>query len=110
MAKYFHISQGMRGAYMPDNFYVVKVESRRELKSIIESEAESIRDAGYYGANKREVVATVTDAWRNTKAKVKSPYPFVVPYGMSRGSYRPYGIMIAHSSRAEYLEYMENEQ
>lgn len=109
MAKYFHISQGMRGAFLPDNAYIVKVDSRRELKAIVESEAESIRDAGFYGANKREVASTVADAWRNTKAKVKSPYSFVIPYGMNKDRYRPYAIHIAHSTRADYVEYMESE-
>ena len=37
---YFCIAQGLRGCYMPDNAYMVKVNSRKELKAILESSDE----------------------------------------------------------------------
>lgn len=103
MAKYFHIALGMRGCYMPDSSYVVKVDTRRELKAVVEDEAQRLRDGGYVGASKREVTSTVADAWRNMRAARRSPYPFVVPYGMRPGAMRPYAIHIAHSTRADWL-------
>lgn len=103
MAKYFHIAQGLRGCYLPDNSYVVKVDTRRELKAIVEDEARDIRDAGGIGANKREVAATVADAWRNLRAAKRSPYAFVVPYGFTPGGMRPYAIQISHATRADWL-------
>jgi hypothetical protein len=104
MSKYFHIAQGMRGCYMPDNSYVVRVDTRRELKAIVESEARDLRDAGMVGASKREVTATVADAWRNLRAAKLSPYPFVVPYGVRAGGHRPYAIHIGHATREDWLE------
>lgn len=104
MAKYFRISQGLWGRYMPDNSYVVRVDTRRELKAIVEDEARDIRDAGGIGASKREVTATVADAWRNMRAAKRSPYPFVVPYSFTPGGMRPYAIHIGHATRADWLE------
>lgn len=110
MAKYFHISTGLRGAYLPDNAYCVKVNSRRELKAIVLNEYRDIKEAGY-SINKAELTATVADIWRNTKAIRKSPYPFVVPYGFrnSHGVNKCNAIHIGHATRAEYVEYMESE-
>lgn len=107
MSKYFTIATGMRCCYSPDNACIVCVDSRKELKAIIENEARYIRDAGLIGANKREVASTVADIWRNLKAKVKSPYSFVVPYGYKKGGYKPYAIQVGHSTRADYLAYIE---
>lgn len=44
---YFTISTGLRGCYMPDNCFSIRATTRRELKSVIESEAEIYRDAGF---------------------------------------------------------------
>ncbi len=32
MSRYFNVSHGLRGCYMPDNSQIVKVTTRRELK------------------------------------------------------------------------------
>lgn len=106
MAKrYFFIATGLRGAYMPDNGYCVAVNSRKELKAIVLSEYQDIKEAGYT-ISKKEVASTVADIWRNLKAKTRSPYSFVVPYGFRHGSSvnKCNAISIGHATRAEYLE------
>lgn len=109
MAHYFHISTGLRGAYMPDNAYCVKVASRKELKEYVESEAFYIQGAGYV-LSKKELTATVADIWRNLKAAKRSPYAFVVPYGFRNGNgvNKCNAIHISHATRGEYDEYMND--
>lgn len=107
MSHYFFISTGLRGAYMPDNGYVVKVDSRRELKKAIQWEFDTIKDAGFIISHK-EMVSTVADIWRNLKAKPRSPYSFVVPYGWrnitGHGVNKCNAIHINHATRRDYLE------
>lgn len=45
MARYFHISAGLRGAYMPDNAAVIRCETRRELRQYIAQQAMQIAKA-----------------------------------------------------------------
>ena len=107
MSRYFTIATGLRGCYMPDNAYVVRVNTRRELREIVMGELRDVQDAGYV-ISKREAVATVADIWRNLKAKPRSPYSFVVPYGLrnTRGSgvNKCNAISIGHADRGEWLE------
>ena len=70
---YFSISTGLRGCYMPDNAYVIQVDTRRELKAAIESEARDYRDAGFVGANKKAIAYIAAIAWRNRR-KMQLPY------------------------------------
>lgn len=107
MSQYFHIATGLRGCYMPDSSHVVRVDTRRELRAIVMDELRDIQDAGYV-ISKREAAATVADAWRNLKAARRTPYAFVVPYGLrnSRGPgvNKCNAIHISHATRAEWLE------
>lgn len=111
MSHYFFISTGLRGAYMPDNGYVVKVDSKKELKAIVQSEFDSIKDAGYL-INQKELVATVSDIWNNLKAIRRSPYSFTIAYGHrgTSGYYRNatankcFAISISHATESDYLE------
>lgn len=108
--QYFHISCGLRGAYLHDNGYIVEVKTRKELKRIVESEFNDIKDAGYV-ISKKELTATVADIWRNLKAPKRSPYAFVVSYGWrnsrGHGVNKCNAIHISHSTKADYLEYCE---
>lgn len=105
--RYFHISQGLRGCYMPDSSYMVKVESRRELKAALESEARDIREAFEAGCNKRQIAWLAAAVWR----KPESFYPFVAPYGNRSGSAINYcfGLHVSPATRAEFLEYCKAE-
>ena len=111
MAHYFFISTGLRGAYLSDNGYFVKVNSRKELKAYVEAEFNDIKDAGYC-ISKKELVSSVADIWRNLKAARRSPYPFVVSYGFRHGysANKCNAIHIMHATKAEYDEFMESEQ
>jgi len=108
MAKYFNISVGLRGGYMPDNSYVVKVNTRRELKDAIESEAYSIRDAGFVGCSKRAVAWLANVVWREAKKKSPAYLPYVCEYRKKTQTHYPYGIFASVSNRNEYLEHIEN--
>lgn len=75
---YFAIYQGLRGCYMPDSSYVVKADTRKELKAALQWEADSIRDAGGIGLNKKAIAWLANAAWhyRKTGHEYIAPYRF----------------------------------
>jgi hypothetical protein len=98
MAKYFHISQGLRGCYMPDSSYIIRADTRRELKAALDWEARDIREAGFVGCNKRAVTWLAAQAWRNAGNHV-------VPYRNNhKGSGYAFGLFCTQATRAEYLD------
>ena len=99
---YFHISLGLRGCYMPDEAYVVKVKTRRELKAYLEYEAADLRDAGYIGFSKKAIATLAAECWRQ-KGKVTRDY--VAPYKEKSQEGYPYGLFCSPASRAEWKEY-----
>ncbi len=111
MSKYFTISQGLRGCYMPDSVYTVKVDTRRELKEILDSEASSIRDMeSTIGCSKRAIAWLANASWQEAKKKTPAYLPFVSPWGYrNQVSEYPYGIFCSVATRAEYLENQEGE-
>lgn len=64
MARYFHFMSGLRGCYMPDNAFVIRCDTRRELRSAIAYECDSMREAYGHGAPAREITATAAALWR----------------------------------------------
>lgn len=102
MSKYFSISNGLRGCYMPDSATVARVDSRRELKSLILETAEYAAAGGFY--NKREAASVAAAAWREARKKSPAYLPFCVPMGMQRNGGRPYGVFVSVASRAEWEE------
>lgn len=105
MAKYFHISTGLRGCYMSDSAYVIRAETRRELKAAIESEAYYYRDAGFVGANKRAIAWLANIAWKEAHKKSPAylPYCLALAPSHARDNYCN-GIFVSASNRAEYLQ------
>lgn len=105
VSKYFHVSNGLRGCYMPDSGHMVRVFTRKALKDHIESEARDMRDAGYVGASKAAIARLAATAWTST-----NPYPVVMPLAPPHtpGEYS-YGLFVAPADRAEWLEYLEHE-
>ena len=98
---YFTIYQGLRGLYMPDSAYIIRASSRRELKSALAWEADSIRDAGGIGMNKKAIAWLANAAW---KAR-KSSGEYVAPYGWKGMDSRPYALgVVTGATREEYLE------
>lgn len=101
---YFQIGNGLRGCYMPDSAYIIRATTRRELKSALQWEADSIRDAGGVGMNKRAIAWLANAAWRNRKGGGE----YVAPYRWQGQDYYPYGLMVWPASRAEFVEYQES--
>jgi hypothetical protein len=107
MAKYFHISSGLRGAYMPDTSYIAKCETRRELKSALEYEYTFQVDEGGYFGNRKDIARIAAEAWREAQKSNPTIYDFVIPYGNERGGGRPFGIFCSVSTRVDYLASQE---
>ena len=108
MTKYFVISTGPRGCYMSDSSHVVRVNTRRELKSILENGAETLRDAGYV-VRKRAPASVAAAAWRNAHAVRPTYLPICIPARPSWGDHESYGIFVSIASRADYLEYCDSQ-
>lgn len=90
---------------MPDSAYIIKADTRRELKSALEWEARDIRDAGGVGLSKRAVVSLAAEAWRNRKVSRE----IVAPYRWAHQDSYPYGLGVSTgASRADYLNQEEN--
>lgn len=104
---YFHISNGLRGCYTPDNAFVAKFDTRRELRAFVENEARNMLEAYGFGYSKTARAAIVTQVWRETRGKApKSFYDHVIGFGRTRAkSDRPFGLFISHATRADYLAY-----
>ena len=104
---YFNITIGLRGCYMPDNAFTVRVTTRRELRAIIAGECATMRDAHGFGGSQKDIAATVAAIWRETrKGARKSFYPFVIGFGRVRdASDRPFGVFVGHATREEWEEY-----
>ena len=98
---YFWIEYGLRGAYCDGNGFVIQAKTRRDLKSVIAAEADSLRDAGMVGASKRAVAWLAAAAWKARRNG--SPYPYVLPISANNGSSYGGGIHCAACDRATYL-------
>ena len=103
MSRYFHISSGLRGCYMPDAQWIARVDTRRELRSIVEYESNSMRDAYGHGGSKRQISAAVAQVWAGYRTQHLDS---VVSFGRDRTSL-PFGVFIAPASRADYLASQE---
>jgi hypothetical protein len=102
---YFTIYQGLRGCYMPDSAYTIRAITRKKLKSALQWEADSIRDAGMIGCNKRAIAWLAAAAWRNRR---KASGEYVAPYRDARQSHYPYALgVFVGASRADYLASQE---
>lgn len=106
--RYFAISNGLRGCYMPDSVYIGRFATRRELKSALEYEAESLRDAGYIGLSKRAIASLAAAAWRESGKPAPTVYDFVAPYRQSYQDSYSYGLFCSVSSRRDYREQEES--
>ena len=102
---YFTVFQGMRGCYMPDNAYTIRANTRRDLKSALQWEASSIRDAGHVGCSKKAIAWLAAVAWRNRR---RASGEYVAPYRNARHTHYPYALgVFVGASRADYLAEQE---
>ena len=102
MSRYFHISHGLRGCYMPDSVCAVRVDTRRELKAILESEADSLRSSGYVGLSKKTITAMAASLW---KRSARSFGDTVAPCRQAGQREFSYGLFGSPATRADWLEY-----
>jgi hypothetical protein len=99
MSRYFSISNGLRGCYMPDSASIVRVDTRKELKALVTYEAQFVLNDGDKGGSKKAIAAVVASTWRDRSASL--PYCLTIKPAGS-GSYH-YGLFIGNATRAEYL-------
>lgn len=103
MAKYFNISHGLRGCYMPDSTpYVIMVTTRRALKMAIEYEASMLGDM--VGLSKKNIATCAANAWYEANKAKPSYLPHCLPCKDEGQKEYSYGIFVAVASRADYLE------
>jgi hypothetical protein len=103
---YFTVYQGLRGCYMPDSAYTIRANTRRDLKSILQWEADSIRDAGMVGCSKKEVAWLAATAWRNRR---RPSGEFVAPYRSAEQKHYPYALgVFVGVTRQDYLDSQES--
>ena len=106
---YFILSNGLRGCYMPDSAYVIRVTTRRELKSAISDECRDLYDAGFVGTNKRAIAQFAAEAWRRRKDP-RWTLDLALPYRHAdQAGNWCFGVFLIRATRREYLEYMESE-
>lgn len=106
MARYFHISTGLRGAYLSDSACVIRCETRRELRDYLAQEARYFRESGYTGANNRAVAWLAAAAWREAGKARPAYLPHCLPLAPphNRGSYSS-GIFAGVATRDEFREF-----
>lgn len=101
---YFTLWQGLRGCYMPDNAFVIRAKTRRELKQALTDEAFYIRDAGGIGLSKRAIASLAALVWRNRHRSGE----YVAPYRWPDQTHAPYALgVFTGASRADYLAQQE---
>jgi len=105
--RYFTISHGLRGCFMPDNDpYVIAVKTRRELRRVIEDEAHMIDSGRTQGFSKRMVAGFVAICWREAQKKRPAYLPYVLGYKEPEQKYYSSAIFVSTENRAAYVAYL----
>lgn len=87
---------------MPDSAYTIRANTRRDLKSALQWEANSIRDAGHVGCSKRAISRLAATAWRQRKA---SSGEYVATYRRTNQTGYPYALgVFVGVTRQDYLD------
>jgi hypothetical protein len=112
--RYFHMSQGLRGCYMPDLSSVIACKTRRELKDALAFDVESYHDAGFIGGSKRAVAQFAAEMWREAAKKNPAYLPLCLPFAhkptVGKTPNYSHGIFLSVATRRDYLAYVkENE-
>ena len=104
--RYFSVMVGLRGCYMPDSVYPIAVKTRRELKTLIETEAKYCgnddEDDGR-PPSKRDFASVAAALWRRNWRDRDAYLSTVLPIAPG------YGIQINPISGAEYRATKESE-
>ncbi len=111
MTKYFTISHGLRGCYMPDSDpFVAMCKTRKELKSIIESEAGYISTEATQGFSKRAIASFVAECWREAHKAKPASLPYALGYKEPSQKYYSSAIFCSVESRRDYLAYIKRQE
>lgn len=105
--RYFVISHGLRGCYMPDSSYIGAFRTRRELKSALLDEARYLTSEDTQGLSRRAIASLAADAWRRWPRGWS--LDLAAPYRERGMDHWPYGLFVGHATRAEYLEAQKSE-
>lgn len=104
--KYFQIMNGLRGCYMPDDSYQICISTRRELKSVLNSEFESAIDAGYiYGLSQKILAQSAAYIW---SGKAKNIYGLTIPYRAAYEKAYHNAFTICEITKTEFKESEES--
>lgn len=105
MAKYFHVNHGLRGCYMPDGDpQIIMARTRRELKEVIQGEADMLATESTLGLSKKAIASFVAECWREAQKAKPAYLPYCLPTKERGQSSYSYGIFCSVASRREYLE------
>ena len=104
---YFSLSHGLRGAYCDGEGYILKANTRRELKEAIAYEANNYKDGGYIGANKKSIAWLAATAWRNRKG-FNLPYALPLAPSHNKKNYC-FGVFVSTASKDDFLEQEKNQ-
>jgi hypothetical protein len=106
MAKYFNISHGLRGCYMPDGEpFVLMARTRRELKAAIQDEANALDSGMTLGLSKKAIATFAAECWREAHKRNPAYLPYCLPTKEKGQSSYSYGIFASVTTRREYLDY-----
>lgn len=101
--KYFNISHGLRGCYMPDDSFVIACTTRRELKECIANEATLLDSDSTIGLTKRNIASLAALAWREARKRTPAFLPYCLPCKERGQSSYSYGIFVSVATRHDYL-------
>ena len=98
--RYFQISIGLRGCYIPDSSYVVECATRARLKTFITNECERSHEAYGFGGSKKEISAVAAQMWRSDRLDY---LPLAIGFGCTRAANdRPFGVFVSRSTKADF--------
>jgi len=92
---------------MPDDVYVIKADTRRELKSVIKSEADMCGEDAV-GLSKKRVAEFAAMCWRDRKNPKWNMDYALGWHNRGQISQYCYGIFVSRATRSDYLNH-ENE-
>lgn len=106
--RYFNISHGLRGCYMPDSEpFIVKCETRKKLKNTIESECGYIDSGTTQGFSKKAIASFCAILW---SIREPTPVDYVLPYKEPSQNFYSHGVFVSRVSGFDYKESMKDNE
>lgn len=100
--KYAIVTSGLRGCYMPDSLHVYAFDTRREVKSFLEEEAQ--QREGCVGLSKAKLAWAAANFWKNKCQDT------IIPFALSKGQSMAYCIELSPIDRRDYLNRLKEEE